>query len=126
VLSGQGLSELYAWLVAGDPLPPAEVQRRAEAGDAPAVGAVRHFVRILVRHLGDLALQFNPGAGLYLCGGVAVHLADWIARGFDAGFTDKGRMRPWLERIPVRLVEDFDIGLQGAIRIAREVADGSA
>ncbi len=125
VLSGPGLGALYAHFHGEDP-GPAEVQRRAEAGEAAARGVLRRFVHLLGRFAGNLALQFNPGAGLYLCGGVVAHLADWIAQGFAGGFADKGRMRALLEAVPVYLVEDPDIGLQGAIRIAREVTDEPA
>ena len=125
VLSGPGLGALYAHFHGEDP-GPAEVQRRAEAGEPAARGVLRRFVRLLARYAGNLALQFNPGAGVYLCGGVVAHLADWIAQGFAGAFSDKGRMRTLLQTVPVYLVDDPDVGLRGAIRIAREVSDEPA
>ena len=36
------------------------------------------FVDVFAGYAGNLALAFNPGAGIYLCGGLTAHLADWF------------------------------------------------
>jgi glucokinase len=66
-------------------------------------------------------LSFNPAGGIYLCGGLAIHLADWFEpAGFQARFLAKGRMRQIVERIPVFLVTRHNTGLAGAMRLARQ------
>ena len=88
--------------------------------EAAAVAAVRLFVRIFGAHAGNLALLFNPAAGIHLCGGVVAHLADWFGDEFLDSYTDKGRMRRQVECIPVYLHDRGDIGMQGAIKIAMQ------
>ena len=117
VLSGEGLLALYRWL-AGAEAPaaePAGVTARAAAGDAAALEAIRLFVRVFGAYAGNLALAFNPAGGIYLCGGLTAHLADWFEPdAFVAAFAAKGRMRELVERIPVSLVTRGDTGLAGA------------
>jgi glucokinase len=128
VLSGEGLRTLYRFLSGGKDDAPsaAQIDRLASDGDPLAVKVMDRFVAILGRYAGNLALQFNPGAGVYLCGGVATYLAEQITRGFGRHYLDKGRMREQAARIPAYLVDKHDIGLMGAIQIARGVEIGTA
>jgi glucokinase len=117
ILSGDGLLGLYRWLAgpAARADDPAGVTALAAAGDAAAVEAVRLFVRVFAAYAGNLALAFNPAGGIYLCGGLSAHLADWFEpAAFAAAFAAKGRMRELVGRIPVSLVTRADIGLAGA------------
>ncbi len=120
VLSGPGLGEVHAFLAGQDAaLHPAEVQERARAGDPQAAAAIALFLRVYGNWAGCLALLFRPPAGIHLCGGVTVHLAPWFGEDFLAAYLARGRMRAVAERTPLRLVEDPDIGLAGALAIAR-------
>lgn len=118
VLSGAGLAALYEFL-GGTSASAAEVQELARKNDATAVEAIHCFVRIFGAHVGNVALQFNPVAGIHLCGGVVAHLADWFGQSFLSAVADKGRMRPHVESIPLFLHQRHDIGLQGALYIAK-------
>lgn len=122
ILSGDGLLGLYRWL-AGDPAAdPATVKARAVAGEDAAVEAVRLFVRVFGAYAGNLALAFNPAGGIYLCGGLTAHLADWFEpAAFVAAFAAKGRMRELVERIPVSLVTRGDIGLAGGRQLLEKI-----
>ncbi len=121
VLSGQGLRDMYSHFGGnGEEAPQAaEIEAGARAGDQTCERVIRCFVSVLGQYAGNLALQFNPPAGVHLCGGVVAHLSPWIEEGFMTHYLDKGRMRAQVGKIPVYLVKARDIGLMGAIRIAR-------
>jgi glucokinase len=123
VLSGPGLSELHAFLAVTEaPLSPEQVRQHAESGDATSREAIALFLRILGNWVGNLALLFRPAAGVWLCGGVAQHLARWFAGdAFLEGFLARGRMQAVARETPVRLVEQADVGLAGVIHLAREL-----
>jgi glucokinase len=58
----------------------------------------------------------NP---VILVGGIAPKIVDWLKRpSFRRAFVAKGRMRPMLEAIPVRVVMNDRVGLVGAARAA--------
>ena len=70
-------------------------------------------------YAGNLALSFNPTGGIYLCGGLSAHLADWFdPTAFQARFSAKGRMAEMAKQIPVFLVTRHNTGLAGAMRLA--------
>jgi len=117
VLSGPGLEAIFEFL-AGFSLQAAEVSRRAAQKETSAVESVSLFMRLFGAHVGNLALLFNPVAGIHLCGGVVGHLAEWFGDGFLSAFTDKGRMRARVQPIPLFLHDRQDLGLQGALQIA--------
>jgi glucokinase len=122
ILSGPGLVETYRHF-AGDAAQaetPAQVTALAHSGDDHAAATVRCFVAVFAAYAGNLALAFNCAGGLYLCGGLTAHLADWFdPEGFTTVFTDKGRMSTVARRIPVYLVTRADTGLAGALQVAR-------
>lgn len=122
ILSGDGLVDAYAFLAGVDTphLTPAEVHGLADRGDAIATAALRLFVDVFAAYAGNLALSFNPTGGIYLCGGLTIHLADWFEpTAFQLAFTAKGRMASMVRRIPVFLVTRHNTGLAGALRIGR-------
>lgn len=123
VLSGPGLGELHTFVarLGEPPLPPAQVQALAASGDTTARRAIELFVQIYGSWAGNLALLFRPAGGIYLCGGVTAHLADWFGTTFLDAYLARGRMRQVAEQIPLRLVDREDVGLAGAIRIARSL-----
>ncbi len=64
---------------------------------------------------GNLALKLLPYGGLYLAGGIAAkNLSLLESGGFMRAMTDKGRMRPLMEQIPVQVILNPQVGLIGA------------
>lgn len=122
ILSGPGISDLFAYCRAASGRPvkrertPAEVTDAALTGSDPiAVWAMRLFCRILGQTAGDLALVAGARAGVYVAGGIPPRILPLLATGeFLAGFRDKGRFTAWVESVPVHVVTDPDIGLKGA------------
>jgi glucokinase len=80
-----------------------------------AARAVALFVKIYGAEMGNLALKTMASSGVYVAGGIAIALADTLARGeFIAAFLDKGRMGALLEKVPVAIVMDSHIGIAGS------------
>lgn len=123
VLSGPGLlnaAQALAGLdgrsLAADT--PEAVTRLALEDACPACAeAVALFSALLGAAAGDLALAYGARGGIFLAGGLCLSLGRLFDRGaFRARFEDKGRMRSFLEPIPVFLVNRQDAGLLGAAR----------
>lgn len=125
-VSGSAMQDLHAFCCAERGCPPPGVPvdgpalvERAGAGDAVAAAALDLFVDLYGAWVGNVALMYRPQGGLYVAGGIAVHLQDRLrAPRFMAAAADKGRMRGVVERTPVFLVTCTRLGLQGAIATA--------
>jgi glucokinase len=97
----------------------AAVSALAAAGDAAAQAALELFVELYGAWVGNVALLYKPSGGLYLAGGVAIHLRQRLQSArFIAACTAKGRMRGVVEGTPIFLVTNKRLGVQGAIRTA--------
>ncbi len=126
LLSGPGLVSLYRFQLreAGRGnsellVEPEAARCISEAGlarsDAEAVAALRLFARIYGQVAGDLTLLARAEAGVYLAGGIAPQLLALLQNGeFLAGFLAKGRFSEWMQRVPVNVILDPDVGLKGA------------
>ncbi|WP_075356601.1 glucokinase [Desulfovibrio sp. DV] len=117
VLSGSGLAHLHRYLT-GEDLTPAQISQQL-AADSPTTA---FFARFYGRATRDFALTMLPTGGMFISGGVAAKnplLVDHpeFAREFRASPT----YGAYLERIPVRLVRDENVGLYGAAAIARNL-----
>ncbi|MFO1068037.1 MAG: glucokinase [Geminicoccaceae bacterium] len=96
---------------------PQDVGRLAAAGDGHCLEATRMFSALLGAAAGDLALTYGARGGIYICGGVCLNLGPLFDRAaFAERFLAKGRMRGYLEPIPVWLVCRSQTGLLGAAR----------
>lgn len=119
LLSGDGLARIHAWQAGlAAPLPPAEVSRRAAAGEPAARHAAQWFCRLLGACAGDLCLAFGADGGVWLTGGVL----DGLGSSFDAAaflqaFDDKGRYAGRVREVPVRRVAATDLAFRGLARI---------
>ncbi len=73
------------------------------------------FISAYGAEAGNFALKLLPYGGIYIAGGIAAKLLPLMIDGhFLAAFHHKGRMRPLLERIPVYIVLNPEVGLVGA------------
>lgn len=142
VCSGPGVAHVYAFLAerrAADPGVAAEVaeadavgQGARVIGAAAAAGrcdvcarAMDIFASLLGNEAGNAALKWNPTSGLFLAGGVCVDENNRrLFRDdgpFMAAYRDRGRVSPFLDDIPVRLVTEKDLGLRGAKLLATSI-----
>lgn len=122
VLSGPGLENLYATLAPAstnsEPVPSAEeVSRLSRDGDPRARRATELFSGWLGAFAGDLALTFGARGGVYLAGGALEGLGTaFDERHFVNRFLAKGRLRSYLEPIPVWRIVRSDAALLGCAR----------
>ncbi len=120
-LSGPGLINLYQALCMLEGTAPAldspeAVTNAAQGDDDPqARKALNVFCAMLGSFAGDLAMLYGASGGVWLAGGILPKIRDFLARSaFVERFLDKGRMRAFLERVPVRLMEHGQLGVIGA------------
>ncbi len=79
------------------------------------------FCRILGQEAGNMALRSLATGGVYLAGGICPQIIPFLQkRGFRASFEDKGRMKSFLEEIPIYIITNPNLGLIGAGLIARK------
>jgi glucokinase len=108
---------------------PARAVGEAVQADPAARLAVEFFARALGAEAGNLALKSMPRGGVRIAGGMLPKLleraAELVAPAFLAGYLDKGRMRPVVERFAVDVVLAGDVGLRGAAAVAERLASGS-
>ncbi len=121
VLSGRGLVAIYeAVRDQGAITQPAEVVAAARRGETEAQQALSRFVTIYGRVAGDLALTFGTRAGVYISGGIAPKILDWLERpAFREAFEDKGRLSGFVRSVPTFVVTHPAPGLLGAARCSK-------
>ena len=111
VLSGPGLVDLYTTLAEIDGVP--AVSYTAPQITSPAIcesegycgEAVDMFCAMLGTVAGNLALTLGARGGIYVAGGIVPKLgARFAASAFRERFEAKGRLRPYLARIPTYVV----------------------
>ena len=70
---------------------------------------------------GNVALRMFATGGVFIGGGIAPKIAPVLhTKSFRQAFADKGRMQPFMEKIPVRLILNQHTGLLGAAAYAVE------
>lgn len=140
VVSGMGIVSLHEFLCgyrqAEAPSWLTEEMRNGDAAAAIANAALSgrdplcietldHFVRLYGAEAGNLALKIMSRGGLYLGGGIAPKILPLLQRGgFIAAFLHKGRMRPLLEAMPVKVILNDRAALFGPALRAAQLARG--
>ena len=123
VCSGIGIPNIYEYLRDAEHIPekPEAAQLIASAQDrtkaiVEAAGdpkysselcraTIKMLVSILASEAGNLALKVLATGGIYLAGGVALHLLDALKEPqFMQAFARKGRFKDLMERIPVHVI----------------------
>jgi glucokinase len=126
MLSGMGLAALYQfnYLLATGTTPSsvpdaAGIHAGAMRNEAIASAAVQMFADIYAAWIGNLALLYQPRGGLYIAGGMAIHLQAWFkGERFLQIAADKGRMAELVRQTPVYLITNPRLGVQGAMKVA--------
>jgi len=83
------------------------------------------FVELYAHAAGNLANLVLPTGGLYLLGGLSVALEKYILHTdtFRKNFVDKGRLKPFLEKIPIFIVKNPFMGVKGAEEYCRRLLE---
>ena len=105
---------LQQWMREGDAA--AAISNAAQQGRDPVcTEALGLFIHLYGVEAGNLALKLMATGGLYLAGGIAPKILTQLQDGsFILAFRAKGRMQPLMERIPVSVILNDDVALQGA------------
>jgi glucokinase len=138
VVSGIGIRNVYAFLRDDQGMdepawlrdrmasedPNAVIGTCAEDGSSEiCVETMNIFAAALGAKAGNLALTLLSTGGIYLGGGIAPKVLKIMQNGnFADAFLDKGRMRPILEAVPVRVILDDTCALLGAAAYAEQRA----
>lgn len=116
-------SEADEMLALGAAIGPALTQR-AHQGVSYATQVVEWFVGLYGAEAGNLSLKAMALGGVYLGGSIVHHILPWIRRGdFAKRFVQKGRFRPLLETIPIKVIKDPYSALKGAGALAHRLAN---
>lgn len=134
LLSGPGLENLYTFLLEHRNQQTPEWLREimSSKGMAPAIShaalekrdplcseALDLFLVLFGREAGNHALKLMATGGVYLGGGITPRILSRLkSGGFLSAFFDKGRMRPLMEAMPVRVILNEKVALLGAARYA--------
>lgn len=128
LVSGPGVNQVYQFCLqdmTGEI--PADLRERngaivnqaALAGDPVATAAMQLFTDLYANWVGNVALLYQPRGGLYLGGGISARIQPWLQtqRFLDACF-DKGRMSDLARQMPIYLITNTRLGVQGALAAA--------
>ena len=136
VLSGRGLINLYEFLRANNYARESKQVRKllAHIGaaaitentskDTLCKKAVELFVRYYGREASNLGLKAKATGGVYLAGGIAPKIIPFLKKQyFMQEFLGKSRMQHLLQRIPVFVVTNQEVGLLGAANFAMHLLE---
>jgi glucokinase len=131
VLSGQGLVEVYHFLLDSKREKVCDfVEERMKSEDPAKViseegvkgscsackNALHIFCSIYGSEAGNCALKYMALGGLYIGGGIAPKILPFIPESaFLSSFLSKGRMKPLLEKIPIKIVLKEKTALLGSV-----------
>ena len=135
VLSGPGLKNIYDFLrdtgievepdwlrteINASPNPAAIIsQYGLEGRDGICTRALDVLVGAYGSEAGNLALRMLATGGVFISGGIAPKiLPKLLSPIFLDAFTEKGRMKPLLESMPIKVIVNDKVGLIGAARYA--------
>lgn len=137
VLSGPGIFNIYSWLKhSGQHKEPAWLAGKMRKGDPAGViteaamnnnsplcaKTLNMFVSIFGAVAGNLALTGMTAGGVFLGGGIPPKILNLIRNDiFMNAFTDKGRFKDFMKRIPVRVILNDKAALMGAAHCALEM-----
>ncbi|NEO27489.1 MAG: glucokinase [Kamptonema sp. SIO4C4] len=132
IVSGQGIVAIYNFLKTQGEIPesPEIAQKLADPsqdfgvvitqaglakGDALSEATMDLFISLYGAEAGNVALKFLPYGGLYIAGGIAANIVNLLQAGdFLPSYRNKGRMTPVLNKIPIRVITNPQVGLIGA------------
>lgn len=131
MLSGAGLETLYAFFSIKyhghnrrlSRLKAPEIEVAAHEGDQAAKHTLMTFIKLYGAFIGSVGLFWPAKGGIYIAGGIAPKIRQWMQKPeFVEAFLNKGRMKPVVEEMSIKLVMNEQLGLLGARKLAMDVA----
>ncbi len=116
-----------AWEESGSDLSKAPSQKISEAalktGDKLCRKTMEMFAEAYGSEVGNFALRLLPYKGLYIAGGIAPKILkdQKLQELFMEELKNKGRMQKVIEKIPIYLIKNEQVGLIGAAYYAKQL-----
>lgn len=136
LISGEGLVNIYQFLkhINYAPTNPETEQLMTERDHAAVIGeagvagsdvlsaeALKLFCKLYGSESGNLALKCLPYGGVYLAGGIGAKILPVLQQGdFMQGFLAKGRCRPVMQKMSVKVCTNPEVALLGALSYAKK------
>ncbi|HDZ15908.1 hypothetical protein LCGC14_1209910 [marine sediment metagenome] len=112
-------TELRLMMVKGDAA--AAISQFAQQGDSLSKQALDMFISIYAAQAGNLALTCLARGGVYLAGGIILKNLSQFQQGeFIHHFQNKGRMSELMADMPIHIVLNEELGLNGARLLAEK------
>ena len=129
VVSGPGIEDLYTFLsekvdpdrVIDPPLSAGKIAELASHhSDAIAQQTMEMFVKYYGAEASNLAFKILPYGGIYIAGGIAPKNLTWLTndQSFIKAFKNKDRVVQELDKMPIYVVINDQVGLIGAMLYA--------
>ena len=97
-------------------------QAALNKSDRLCIKTMEMFVEAYGAETGNLALKLLPYGGIYIAGGIAAKILPLMKEErFLLAFKEKGRMSPLLDKIPLHIVLNPQVGLIGSIIHALQI-----
>lgn len=127
ILSGRGIAHLYEFLGTINSYKETDISREIALGrfqpdyisrysehDERCTQTFRRYVAYYARYAQHVALQSVACGGLYIAGGIAAKNKNLFFRSdFLNAFTDHARHQRFLQKIPIFLIQDYQVSLYG-------------
>ena len=123
--------------VLGAQYPAQAIFDQAKIGDPICVKTVELYIAALGRESGNLAAKLLPYGGIYIAGGMGAKIRWALEQPVNGQYTsgnttvdstiliknlhEKGRLKPFIQPIPVYLVLIDDVGLLGCLVVAKRI-----
>ena len=121
VMSGRGIVNIYRAFCEDKGKTPefteaAQITSAANDNSCEiSLKTVQQFCRVMGNFAGNLALNLATTGGVFIGGGIALRLLDYLKQGeFRACFERKGQFVHYVKPIPTYLIAEPDHGLLGA------------
>jgi glucokinase len=128
VLSGPGLINLHQAIVSleggtSSIQSPSDITAKAFDGSSPACrAAIDMFCALLGAAAGDMALTFGARGGVFIGGGIVPRFVEHLSQSaFRRQFEAKGRLGPYVARIPTRVILHPNPAFIGLMSLAEGV-----
>ena len=121
VMSGRGIVNIYSAFCEHAGLTPefteaSQITHAAQQNTCEiSLKTVNQFCRVMGNFAGNLALNLATTGGVFIGGGIATRLLDYLEQGdFRSAFENKGQFAHYVKPIPTYLIVEPDHGLLGA------------
>ncbi|AFZ54912.1 glucokinase [Cyanobacterium aponinum] len=111
-------SQIKQWEQGDNTIDPGEIigQSALTKSDILTTQTMTMFLDAYAGEIGNFALKILPYGGIYIAGGIITKILPLVQDSdFVNTFLHKGRMKPLLEKMPLKVVTNTEVALQGLL-----------